>query len=101
MKLSRREAKVRVSRTVAGSSTDSESKLYVKTFVTHPAQASVSYGRVINLGNYESARITVGVSIPCYNEELTDALAYAEKVATATIQRNLEELYGEGGSDNC
>ncbi len=49
----------------------------VSVFVTEPAKVSVSQGLTLNLGNYESARIEVSVSVPCYKEEVDDAYKYA------------------------
>lgn len=55
----------------------------VHRFVTAPAEVGYEIGLTLNLGNYESARITVGVKLPCYVEELDVTLqrakAWAEK----------------------
>jgi len=56
-----------------------EETLAVHSFVTAPASVSVEMGMTINLGNFESARVTVSVSVPCYKEEVESAHAYARK----------------------
>ena len=50
-----------------------ETRLAVDVFETEPAQASCSMGMTINLGNYESLRVEVGVVLPCYKEEVEEA----------------------------
>lgn len=45
------------------------------------AIAKVSVGSTINVGDYNSARCDVGVELPCYVEELPDALKTAYKMA--------------------
>lgn len=56
-----------------------EETLEVHSFVTATANVSVEMGMTLNLGNYESARVTVSVSVPCYKEEIEDAHEYARK----------------------
>ncbi len=51
--------------------------LEVHKFVTEPARVFVEMGLTVNLGNYESARITVALSVPCYHEEHNEAFLYA------------------------
>lgn len=46
-----------------------EETIAVHTFVTQPAIVGVECGLTMNLGNYESARISVSISVPCYAEE--------------------------------
>lgn len=54
-----------------------EDTLEVHSFVTAPANVSVEMGMTLNLGNFESARVTVSISVPCYKEEVEEAHAYA------------------------
>lgn len=37
------------------------------------AKVQVSYSRTVNLGNYNSARVEVGVELPCHADEIQDA----------------------------
>jgi hypothetical protein len=59
----------------------------VHRFVTEPSKVSYGAGLTINLGNYESARIDVIVSVPCYREELDDAMAFAKKRAEDEVEK--------------
>lgn len=47
----------------------------------------VEGGRVLNLGNYETARIGVTITVPCNKETLDDAYAYA----TSWVSEKIEE----------
>lgn len=50
---------------------ESESNiLTVHTFEVEPAQVTMQVGLTLNLGNYESATIKRGLTIPCYREEI-------------------------------
>lgn len=52
-------------------------------------RVSVSYGRTINIGNFESIKVDVGYSTDLRKEEsVEDALTRADEVAT----KKLEEL---------
>jgi hypothetical protein len=57
-----------------------EKKLAVRRFVTNPARVKIDRGVTINLGNYESARVDVGVDIPCYVEQLREGFIEADKL---------------------
>jgi hypothetical protein len=53
------------------------------------ANVHVSGTTTINLGNYESAKITVGVTFPCHKDDITNAYEFAsdwvsDKIAAAT-----------------
>lgn len=74
------EATLWVHRTfkVAGETTSEEQDqgpIEVRVFQTIPARVSARLGRTINLGNYESIRLEVGVEYPCYAEEVEDGTA--------------------------
>ena len=63
--------------------------LKVGEFRTAPAKVLVSKGLTINLGNYESARVTIGVELPCYVEEVEDATSAAERLVEARVQNEV------------
>lgn len=44
----------------------------VRPFVTEPANVSMKSGVTINLGNYQSARVDIMISVPCYVEEIDE-----------------------------
>lgn len=55
---------------------ESTDTIEVSDFVVPPARVTLELGVTINLGNFESCRLSVGVEVPCYREELDDAYAY-------------------------
>ena len=55
-----------------------EGVIAVHRFEGEVAKVSVDYALTMNLGNYESARISVSVELPCYREEIDDAYEYAQ-----------------------
>lgn len=96
--------KVWVSRTVSrrnkdGSTTiledtGAENMLEVKQFRADPAYVRVGLGVTINLGNFESARCDVGLTLPCYVEEIQDAYVTAWNLAEIEIQKQTAEVKG-------
>ena len=48
---------------------------------------TVEGGRVMNLGNYETARIGVTITVPCSKDTLDEAYAYA----TGWVSEKIEE----------
>ncbi len=60
-------------------------RLNVHRFITTPAHARAGLSMTINLGNYESVKIDVGVTIPCYQEEIEDGIKAAFGIAERII----------------
>lgn len=97
--LDKRDALIRVTRTLFGQEQTEEKYLEIRPFVTTPAQVTVAGSRTVNLGNYESAKIHVAVTLPCYKEELKEALDAVTKFVDAELTKRLEEadlLRGRG-----
>lgn len=70
---------------VYGSETE---KIQVRNFSDVPvAMVGYTLGLTYNLGNYESVRVSVSVTLPSYVEELDKAYEYARKF--------VEERFGE------
>lgn len=64
----------------------------VKTFVTQPATVELGYGLTLNIGNYESARVDVKVSVPCYREETDAAYEWAKNWAEARVRQEVQSV---------
>ena len=58
----------------------------IGVFKTEPARVVAQKGLTINLGGYESARITVGFECPCYAEEMKEI----EEVLNARIEKRIQ-----------
>lgn len=57
--------------------TEDESVLDIVPIEGSPAYVDYKVGYTTNLGSYESARVSVGISLPCYPEEVDSAVAFA------------------------
>jgi hypothetical protein len=86
-----------VTRTVGskgGPTTSSESEdiIAVHKFVTDPAKVAVDYALTINLGNFESAKIGVSVTVPCYLEEMNEAYEFAQAWAEERLVKERDMI---------
>lgn len=71
---------------------NTETKIEVRRFDVEPAYVRANYGLTINLGNYESARCDVSVTLPCYVEEIPAAFDRAWEIAKAQIQTQVKSI---------
>ncbi len=87
------ETKVVVSRTVKLDGVDkdagtTEDTIEVQTFVTTPAMAIVHVPVKLSR-QYQSIGVEVGVYLPCYKEELQDAIELAYRMAKDRVAREI------------
>ena len=87
------ETKIIVHRTVKldGVDVDSastEDVISVQTFATTPAMAYVSVPIKISR-NFQSVGVEVGVYLPCYKEELPEAIELAYRLAKERVAREI------------
>ena len=71
-----------------------DDQLPIRKFEVEPAWVKAGYGLTINLGNYESARCDVGVTLPCYVEEIEEAFKEAWSIADREVQAQVAEIRG-------
>ncbi len=69
---------------------ESEEGIYVRKFVVPPAKVSLGKGVTVNIAKYESAKVDVHISVPCYVEEIEEVFAAVdrwvnEKVGAETL----------------
>ena len=69
-----------------------EGKIRVGAFVVEPARVGISYGITLNMTNYQFARATVSVELPCHVEEKDAALAACERIVSKQIQKEIDSL---------
>ena len=50
-----------------------------------PARVNVMVGGTVNLGNFESLKFSASVSLPCYEEEVPEALERAKNLANDAL----------------
>lgn len=89
------KAMITVRRTQVGKvleDSSEEETIHVRKFETEPAYVSVRVGATKNMGNYESLRLEVGVTIPCYTEEITEVEKQATEWVDDKMDKKLSEL---------
>jgi hypothetical protein len=72
-----------------------EEVIAVHKFETEPAHVSVDYALTLNLGNYESAKLSVSVTVPCYKEEIDAAYEFASTWAEERIKQERNKVTGD------
>lgn len=86
---------MRVTRTVnaSGESTskDTSEIIDVKSFATQPAIVNFSYP-IKKALEYQSAGIEIGVSLPCYVEEIEDGITRAQEIVVSRVADLLPEV---------
>jgi len=70
--------------------------LDVHRFDTTPAIVRRGYGLTLNLGKFESARIDVGIEVPCYAEDAETADEFAVRWVESRIQQEVDAIRGGG-----
>ncbi len=75
----RQTGMITVTKTVGKKPESKEEMIDVQPFAVEPAHVYYAQGATVNLGNYNSGKIDVSISLPCYKEEvdLTFVLAKA------------------------
>ena len=69
-----------------------EEVIMVRKFETEPALVTVAVGVTKNQGNYEFLRLDVGVTIPCYTEEISAVEIEATNWVDERLSVKLDEL---------
>jgi hypothetical protein len=87
LKIEVREAIAEVRKTVFGQEEVSPERIRIRPFVTSPATISVKAGFTKNLGSYESARVDVFLSMPCYSEEIDDVYEQVKGWVDARVEK--------------
>lgn len=71
-----------------GEESDQDEELIsIQKFVTTPAEVEVGIALTMNLGNYESAKLSVHLRLPCYAEEKDEAFAFAQRWVEERVSR--------------
>jgi len=73
-------------------SSESEDIIAIHKFETEPAKVTVDYALTVNLGNFESAKIGVSVTVPCYSEEIDKAYEFAQGWAEERLSHERDQI---------
>jgi hypothetical protein len=69
-----------------------EQLIEVQKFLVEPAYVKIEKGLTLNRGNYEFVRVDVGLTLPCYVEEVDGAMEQCNRVVEARLMREYEEV---------
>lgn len=75
-----------------GQTTEEMEKIQVRPFVTTPASVSVKFGRTINIGDFESVRIDVMLTMPCYKEEIVSVYTKTRNAVEKLVSREVDRI---------
>lgn len=81
-----------VRKTILGKEQVDIGRIRIRPFTTTPANVSVKAGATVNLGNYESARVDVMLSVPCYIEEIDDVYEQTKDWVDRMVKKEYDEL---------
>lgn len=70
---------------------DTEEILHVHRYVTTPALAEFKLGGTVKMADFEYARVDVGITVPCYREELDAANDFASDYVSKRFVREIQE----------
>ena len=92
-----KDARFEVTKTVLGNEETESGTMEIRPFETHPATVSVKGGATVNLGNYESARVDVLLTVPCYLEEVDDIYPKVKEWVDQKLATEYQELKQAAG----
>lgn len=87
-----RDSIVEVRKTLFGKEEVSNERIRIRPFVSNPANISVKAGITINLGNYESGRVDVMLSMPCYPEEIDGVYEDVKGWVDSRVEHEKKEI---------
>ncbi|MBQ9407185.1 MAG: hypothetical protein IJU37_10690 [Desulfovibrio sp.] len=86
------EGTITVSATQFNQVSEEKEYIEIRPFATVPAKVGVKFGRTLNLGNYESARVDVLIEMPCYAEEAKRVYQEVLDMAQARIAEEVDKI---------
>ena len=81
-----------IRKTILGKEQVDIGRIRIRPFVTNTANVSVKGGATVNLGNYESARVDVMLSVPCYIEEIDEVYEQTKDWVDRMVKKEYDEL---------
>lgn len=84
------ESKVTISSKYMGKDESKPKVIEVRKFDVEPAYVRVSAGMTKNMGNYESLRVDVSVSMPCYAEEVDKVIPVVADMVAGHLDNELK-----------
>lgn len=66
-------------------------EIAVQAFHTEPAHASLRVNHTLNLGDFWSLSVQVGLDVPCYREEYKEAMEFVSKCLADRLVEEIEK----------
>lgn len=92
LEIETRDAIAEVRKTIFGKEEVSNERIRIRPFISQPASISVKAGLTINLGNYESGRVDVMLTMPCYPEEVDETYEVVKQWVDARIDKTARDI---------
>ena len=92
MEIETREKIAEVRKTAFGKEEVHQERIRIRPFISTPASISVKAGLTINLGNYESARVDVMLTMPCYPEEVNEVYEDTKDWVDSRVEHVSKEI---------
>jgi len=73
-----------------------EQVIEIGVFEGPTAKVSLSGGATVNMGNFESVRVEMGIELPCYMEEVADVHRILQATIEAKLKSEVDELHRRG-----
>lgn len=89
------EAVLTVTSSGVGVADEKRKVIEVRKFATEPAYVRVNAGVTKNLGNYESLRVDVAITVPCYSEEIEKVQKRAAALVADMLDEEVEQYLGK------
>lgn len=68
-----------------------DEKIAIHRYITQPATVGIEMGGTVNMGNFESARVSVTVTVPCYREEVVEATTWVKNYAEERFKAEIAD----------
>lgn len=81
--------------TKLGDTDEADEQLEVQKFETDPAYVRINAGVTRSIGDYESLRVDVAISVPCYKEEMDDILDTVGEMVQERLESEVDNYLGE------
>lgn len=87
--------RITVTATQLGETDETEETLEVQKFETDPAYVRINAGVTRSIGDYESLRVDVAISVPCYKEEIDDIVETVGEMVNERLDIEVDNYLGE------
>lgn len=89
------EAVITVTASGVGVDTDERKVIEVREFKTDPAYVRVGAGVTKRIADYESLRVDVSISVPCYVEEIEEVQKRTASLVADMLDEEVEQYLGQ------